>query len=111
MGLKIINSQKRRLYKKGIILGYKRSLRNQNMSKIRVSIPGANEINTQEKFLGAKIFYIISNGLRKKPRTAWGKIISLHGRTGIFLAKFKKQVSPVEITSKIYIVSKPSFPL
>jgi len=76
------------------------------MSKIRVRIPGANEINLQSRFLGAKIFYVISSRLGRKPRTVWGKIISLHGRTGIFLAKFKKQVSPVEITSRIYIVSK-----
>lgn len=105
MKLKLIDSKKKSLYKSGVILGYKRSLRNQNMSKIRVRIPGANEIKMQGKFLGAKIFYIISSGLGKKPRMAWGKIISLHGRTGIFLAKFKKQVSPVEITSRIYIVS------
>jgi ribosomal protein L35AE/L33A len=81
------------------------------MSRIRIRIPGANEIISQEKFLGAKVFYIISNGFKKKPKTVWGKLISLHGRNGIFLAKFKSQVSPVEITSAVYIIPKPSLPL
>jgi len=79
------------------------------MSKIRIRIPCANEVSKQQKFLGAKIFYLKSNGFRTKPKAAWGKIVSLHGRTGIFLAKFKKQISPVEITSCVYIIHKPSF--
>jgi ribosomal protein L35AE/L33A len=78
------------------------------MSKIRVRVPGANNITTQKNLLGAKIFYLISDGTRKKPKTAWGKIISLHGRTGVFLAKFKKQVSPVKLTSRVYILSRPT---
>lgn len=102
---------KYRIYKKGIILGYKRSLRNQNMSRIRIRVPGANEIISQEKLLGAKVFYIISNGFKKKPKTVWGKLVSLHGRNGIFLAKFKSHVSPIEITSSVYIVAKPTLPL
>lgn len=50
----------------------------------------------------------MSDGTKKKPKTAWGKIISLHGRTGVFLAKFKKQVSPVKLTTRVYILSKPT---
>ena len=96
-----------RFYNNGVILGYKRSLRNQNMSKIRVRISTANDMTEQRKFLGAKIFFIKSEG-QKKPKTSWGKIIALHGRSGVFLAKFKKQVSPIEITSRVYIVPKHS---
>lgn len=108
MKIKSIDSASKKIYKDGIILGYKRSLRNQNMSKIRVRVLGANNITTQKNLLGAKIFYLISDGTRKKPKTAWGKIISLHGRTGVFLAKFKKQVSPVKLTSRVYILSRPT---
>ncbi len=75
------------------------------MSKIRVRIPIANDMKGQKKFLGAKIFYIKSDG-QKKPKTFWGKIISLHGRSGVFLARFKKQVSPIEITSRVYIIPR-----
>lgn len=88
-----------------MILGYKRSLRNQNMSKLRIRISTANDVKEQRRYLGAKIFFIKSKG-QKKPKTSWGKIISLHGRSGVFLAKFKKQVSPIEITSRVYIVPK-----
>jgi ribosomal protein L35AE/L33A len=105
--MKVNNSYQRKFYNNGMILGYKRSLRNQNMSKIRVRISIANDMKEQRKFLGAKIFFIKSKG-HKKPKTSWGKIISLHGRSGVFLAKFKKQISPIEITSRVYIVPKNS---
>ena len=79
------------------------------MSKVRIKINGANNEKKQKFFLGSKIFYVVSNGFRKKPKTIWGKIISLHGRNGIFLAKFKRQVSPVELTSFVYIIPKPFY--
>ena len=100
----MVNPHKKKIYKSGIILGYKRSLRNQNMDKVRIRISEANDINSQKKLIGAKVFYMMSTGLKKRPKTVWGKIISTHGKGGVFLAKFKKQISPTKITTKIYIV-------
>ena len=34
----MVNPRKKKIYKSGIILGYKRSLRNQNMDKVRIRI-------------------------------------------------------------------------
>ena len=76
------------------------------MSRVRVRVPGANDITSQQKILGAKIFYFSSDGKQQNTKTSWGKIVSLHGRTGVFLAKFKKQVAPAKLTSRVYIVTK-----
>ena len=45
----MVNPRKKKIYKSGIILGYKRSLRNQNMDKVRIRISEANDINSQRK--------------------------------------------------------------
>jgi len=78
------------------------------MSKVRIRIPQANDVISHKKLLGTKIFYFISDGKKQKTKIVWGKIVSLHGRTGVFLAKFKKQVAPVKLTSRVYILPKPS---
>lgn len=78
------------------------------MSRVRIRIPGTNDVFNQKKFLGSKIFYITDRESTKKIKTEWGKIVSLHGRTGVFLAKFKKQISPSKMASHVYIVSKTS---
>jgi len=95
------------LYKKGIILGYKRSLRHQNTSYVRIKIAeNLKELNLK-RLIGKRIFYFMVTKNLKKNKIKWGQIISLHGKSGVVLAKFKSNVPPVMITSSVFITFLP----
>nr|UXY86921.1 60S ribosomal protein L35A [Cryptomonas paramecium] len=89
-------------YKKGIILGYKRSLRNQNPSYTRIQIVENLKKKETKSLIGKKLFYITKKG-HSKYKTKWGKIISPHGNSGKFIAKFKKNVAPSLFCSTVFI--------
>jgi ribosomal protein L35AE/L33A len=96
------------IYEKGTITGFKRSLRHQNISQVRIKIKNKKIIEKNKLYLGKKIFCISKNRPLGKIKIVWGKIISLHGRSGCFIAKFKKNISPNYISSNIYITMIPS---
>mmetsp|Transcript_17759 Transcript_17759/g.40199 ORF Transcript_17759/g.40199 Transcript_17759/m.40199 type:complete len:100 (-) Transcript_17759:1104-1403(-) len=78
------------LNSKCVLVGYKRSIRNQNMNKVLVKINCEKRLSNQNYFLGKKLK--ISDEKSKKKNL--GKIIGLHGRSSTFIAKFKKPLSP-----------------
>ncbi|AEA38991.1 60S ribosomal protein L35A (nucleomorph) [Cryptomonas paramecium] len=89
-------------YKKGIILGYKRSLRNQNPSYTRIQILENLKKKEKHSLIGKRIFYIVKKG-HSIYKTKWGRIISPHGNSGKFIAKFRKNVAPSLFCSAVFI--------
>jgi large subunit ribosomal protein L35Ae len=106
--IKLMNNNKmnKKNYEKGIIMGFKRSLKHQNVSKVRIKINKVKNQDISKNYLGKKIFYILD--IQSKKKIIWGKIISYHGRSGGFIAKFKKNLPPICFSSNIYITMFPS---
>ena len=90
-----------------MIIGYKRSLRHQNMSHVRIKI--IEHVNESEfkSFIGKRIFYFTIDKKNKTKKLKWGKIVSCHGKSGGFLAKFKKKIPPTLIASPVFITFLP----
>lgn len=95
----------KRLFKEALILGYKRSLRNQQMQFIRIKIPYVNDEKKAKSFLGKNVIYLKKINNDKKIK--WGKIVSLHGRSGTFLVKFKKNINPNNLEYKLIVAPFP----
>nr|UXY87867.1 60S ribosomal protein L35A [Cryptomonas curvata] len=79
------------------------------MSYVRLKL--FEDIKKQDfkSFIGKKIFYPIVNktNQNKNKKLKWGKIISQHGKSGVFLAKFKSNVPSIMITSSVFITFLP----
>jgi ribosomal protein L35AE/L33A len=75
------------------------------MSHVRIKL--IENINDSEfkSFIGKRIFYFTIN--KKKKKLKWGKIISIHGKSGGFLAKFKQKMPPTLIASPVFITFLP----
>ena len=77
------------------------------MSYVRIKIVDNQEQINLKKLIGKRIFYFTLNKNIKKNKLKWGQIISLHGKSGSFLAKFKNKVPPKLITSCVFITYLP----
>lgn len=95
-----------RIFKEVKILGYKRSMRNQKMHYIRIKIPFVNDEKKAKLYLGKKVIY--TKKLGGSNSIKWGKITSLHGRSGGFLVKFKKNINPDPFDHRLLVVPFPS---
>jgi ribosomal protein L35AE/L33A len=96
-----------RYYTKGIILGYRRNLRSQNVSQVRIKIPNIKTHKDLSFFLGKRLLYIQENFSEKKKKLISGKISSFHGRSGVFIARFKKKIPPSSMNSIVYVTLLP----
>jgi len=94
------------LFIKAIVLGYKRGLRNQRPSHVLIKISGTKRYTVLEPYLGKKVFYSTGSGNNCK-KFLWGKIISMHGKSGAFIAKFSKQLPPSSFSSFVYVTPFP----
>jgi large subunit ribosomal protein L35Ae len=92
---------------RGVILGFKRSLRHQNVSRVRIKIINTKNNINSSFFIGKKIIYIRKNTIHKRKKIIWGKIISLHGKSGVFIAKFLKNLPPSSMNDQIHVTSFP----
>mmetsp|Transcript_27496 Transcript_27496/g.55324 ORF Transcript_27496/g.55324 Transcript_27496/m.55324 type:complete len:105 (-) Transcript_27496:983-1297(-) len=97
---------RKKFFTKGIVLGYKRSLRNQKTSRVILKISTSKQYKKLEPFLGKKVFFVKELQLKKK-KIIWGKITSFHGRSGAFLAHFKKNLPSSYFGSSVYIAPFP----
>merc|ERR1712142_643715 len=64
-----------RLYSKGVFMGYKRGLRNQQENTSLLRIEGVQTKKDTEFYLGNRV--------------VWGKVTRAHGSTGAVRAKFR----------------------
>ncbi|ABW98196.1 rpl35A (nucleomorph) [Hemiselmis andersenii] len=99
--------RERRNFAKATIVGFKRGLRQQKIKDVRIKISKIKHEKESKFFLGKKVFFIPKNLNIKKRKVIWGKIKKLHGRSGVFIAQFKKNLPPNSISMNVNISYLP----
>eukprot|EP01107_Rhizomastix_libera_P014025 TRINITY_DN4162_c0_g1_i3.p2 TRINITY_DN4162_c0_g1~~TRINITY_DN4162_c0_g1_i3.p2 ORF type:complete len:130 (+),score=11.69 TRINITY_DN4162_c0_g1_i3:20-409(+) len=102
-----------RLYSRAIIMGYKRSQRNQKPNTSLVKIQGVNCAHDTDFYIGKKIAYVYTVGKRirgQKPhkRVIWGKVTRRHGMNGVVRAKFQVNLPPKSFGQRARVMLYPS---
>merc|ERR1712216_971921 len=88
--------QPTRLYAKGVMMGFKRGLRNQYEHTSILKIQNVNDKDAVEFYLGKRVCFIYKaqKEIRgSKFRTIWGRVTRPHGSTGAVRAKFQQPSS------------------
>lgn len=109
--LSFFKSQPVRLYVKGVVLGYKRGLRQQTNHTSLVKIEGLDEKKDVGFYLGKRVAYIYKAKTLKnntKYRAIWGKVIRAHGTNGVIRAKFRRNLPPKAIGGPVRVMLYPS---
>eukprot|EP00252_Welwitschia_mirabilis_P011432 TRINITY_DN25689_c0_g1_i1.p1 TRINITY_DN25689_c0_g1~~TRINITY_DN25689_c0_g1_i1.p1 ORF type:complete len:113 (+),score=1.57 TRINITY_DN25689_c0_g1_i1:80-418(+) len=103
--------QEVRLYVRGIVLGYKRSKTNQYPNTSLIQIEGVHTTEEARWYLGKRMAYIYKAKTLKRGsryRCIWGKATKTHGNSGIVRAKFRSNLPPKAMGSKIRLFMYPS---
>jgi large subunit ribosomal protein L35Ae len=100
-----------RLYAKGVVLGYKRAMRDQHPNHSLVKIEGVSTKEDAEYYMGKRIAYVYKAKTEKAGsnyRCVWGKITRQHGNGGVVRAKFSKNLPPKSFGGPVRIMMFPS---
>mmetsp|Transcript_139202 Transcript_139202/g.338126 ORF Transcript_139202/g.338126 Transcript_139202/m.338126 type:complete len:143 (-) Transcript_139202:72-500(-) len=101
-----------RLYVRGVIMGFKRGLRNQYHHTSLIKIEGVEDKQASEFYHGKRVAYIYKAKNAGKDdtkfRCIWGKIIRSHGTNGVVRAKFRRNLPPAAISSRVRVMLYPS---
>lgn len=100
-----------RLYVKGVMLGFKRGLRNQYCHTSLIKIEGVEDKKDVDFYLGKRVAYIYKCKTEKKGskfRVIWGKVCRAHGSRGVTKCKFRTNLPPSAIGGPVRIMLYPS---
>merc|ERR1712118_297850 len=100
-----------RLYVKGVVAGFKRSLTKQINHTNLIKIQGVDDTEDAKFYLGKKIMYMyrtktVKDGTRF--RVMWGKVCRAHGTSGTVRAKFTRILPPSALGAPVRIMLFPS---
>mmetsp|Transcript_34822 Transcript_34822/g.104983 ORF Transcript_34822/g.104983 Transcript_34822/m.104983 type:complete len:109 (+) Transcript_34822:89-415(+) len=100
-----------RLYVKGVVMGYKRGLRNQYTSTSLLKLEHVKTADSAKFYLGKRVAYVYKAKTLKKNtkfRVVWGRITRPHGSKGSVRAKFRRNLPPQAIGGPVRVMLYPS---
>mmetsp|Transcript_2263 Transcript_2263/g.2510 ORF Transcript_2263/g.2510 Transcript_2263/m.2510 type:complete len:110 (-) Transcript_2263:169-498(-) len=100
-----------RLYVRGLVLGYKRARTNQYEHTSLIQLENVNSKEDVSFYQGKRLAYVYKAKTLKKGskyRCIWGKVTRPHGNSGVVRAKFRKNLPPKSIGSKVRCMLYPS---
>merc|ERR1712216_92362 len=105
------NIQPTRLYVKGVMMGFKRGLRNQYEHTSILKIQNVQDKKVTEFYLGKRVCFIYKaqKEIRgSKFRTIWGRVTRPHGSNGSVRAKFQRNLPPKAMGAQVRVMLYPS---
>jgi len=104
-------SRRRRLYVRGLVLGFARGRQNQTNHTSLIKLEGVSDAPTSRFYAGKKLCYIYKAHTKKQGtlyRTMWGKVTRPHGSSGVVRAKFAKPLPSNAMGAKVRCMLYPS---
>ncbi|KAI8054629.1 60S ribosomal protein l35a [Syncephalis plumigaleata] len=100
-----------RLYCKGRIQGFKRGKRNQSPDTTLIRIENVQCKEDATFYLGKRVAYVYraqkeTNG--SKFRVVWGRVMRVHGNSGIVKAKFRTNLPAKTFGASVRVMLYPS---
>ena len=99
------------LYVKGVMMGFKRGLRNQYEHTSILKIQNVQDKKATEFYLGKRVCFIYKaqKEIRgSKFRTIWGRVTRPHGSNGSVRAKFQRNLPPKAMGAQVRVMLYPS---
>ena len=100
-----------RLYVKGVVMGYKRGLRNQYASTSLITMEHVKANAAAKFYLGKRSAYVYKAHTLKKGskfRVIWGRVTRPHGSSGTVRAKCRRNLPPQAIGGPVRVMLYPS---
>eukprot|EP00246_Nothoceros_aenigmaticus_P002653 TRINITY_DN13501_c0_g1_i1.p1 TRINITY_DN13501_c0_g1~~TRINITY_DN13501_c0_g1_i1.p1 ORF type:complete len:126 (-),score=1.09 TRINITY_DN13501_c0_g1_i1:61-438(-) len=108
---KIVKTKRQpvRLYTRGVITGYKRSLANQYHHTSLIKLEGVNSKQETNYYLGKRLAFIYrAKRAKNGHRVIWGRITRSHGNSGSVRAKFATNLPPKSMGASVRVMLYPS---
>ena len=95
------------MYQTAVFSGFKRSRMNQDPNQALVHIEGCQDKTGAKFYLGKKVVLVRkaqTQHQNSRYRTIWGRVIGTHGSNGVVRAKFRHNLPPESIGSRLRVL-------